>query len=47
MSHACNPGYLRRQRKEDHEFKASLGKVSETLSKKQNTNKKVLEYSSK
>jgi hypothetical protein len=32
---------LRRQRKEDHKFKVSIGKVSETLPQNQNTNKKA------
>jgi hypothetical protein len=32
---------LRRWRQEDGEFEASLGKVSKTLSQKQNANKKV------
>jgi hypothetical protein len=30
-----------RQRQEDHEFKTSPGKVSKTLSQKQNTNKRT------
>jgi hypothetical protein len=32
---------LSRQKQEDLEFKVSLGKVSKTLSQKQNTNKKI------
>jgi hypothetical protein len=32
---------LKRQRKEDHKFKTSPGKVIKTLSQKQNTNKRA------
>jgi hypothetical protein len=34
------PSLFRRQRQENGEFKARLGKVKKTLSQKQNTNKK-------
>jgi hypothetical protein len=39
MVHTCNPLYSGRQ--EDLDFKASLGKVGETLNQKQNANKRA------
>jgi hypothetical protein len=35
----CNPSYSGTKGQEDHEFKASLGKVSDNLSQKQNFKK--------
>jgi hypothetical protein len=42
VGHTCNQSQLlKSQRQEDHEFEASLGKVSETLSQKQIKTKRV------